>query len=332
MGFRGHNRQIAYNYDTKENDMANGQLLEGKSIMEKAKVNKNITGNPDGVFRGILYIAAIFMVVLLLAIFVTLLVQSMPSIRKLGLSFFYNQIWDPVSGEFGALPFFVGTLLTSFLALLISVPFSLSISIFLGEYYKEGFVSGLLRSAIELLAGIPSVIYGFWGLFVLVPVVRALEIKLGVLPYGVGIFTAALILAIMIVPYSSALAREVINLVPTDLKEAALSLGATKFEVIRYVVIPYARSGILAGLLLSLGRALGETMAVTMVIGNANYLPTSIFASANTMASAIANEFAEAADNLYLASLVEMALLLFIVTMIINIIGKYIIKKFSVEV
>jgi len=225
----------------------------------------------------------------------------------------------------------VATLLTSFLALIISIPFSLSIAIFLGEYAKKGTVSSLLKSAVELLAGIPSIVYGFWGIFVLVPVIRNLEIKLGVAPYGVGILTASIVLAIMIIPYSASIAVEVIQLVPADLKEAAYSLGATRFEVIRRVIVTYARSGIFAGILLALGRALGETMAVTMVIGNSHFLPTSIFSPGNSMASVIANEFTEATEKIYLSSLVQIALLLFVVTMIVNLIGKYIIGRMSVE-
>jgi phosphate transport system permease protein len=274
---------------------------------------------------------AIVIVAVLVLIFLTLLVESIPAIRKLGAGFLYGTTWNPVSGELGALPFLVGTVLTSFLALAISLPFSLAISIYLGEYYREGVVSSLLRSAIDLLAGIPSVIYGFWGLFVLVPIVRWLQMKIGVAPYGVGIFTSAVVLAVMIIPYSAALGREVIQLVPGDLKEAALSMGATRFEVIRRVILPYARSGILAGILLSLGRALGETMAVTMVIGNSNFLPTSIFSLANTMASVIANEFAEADSELYLSGLIEIGLLLFAVTLVVNIIGRQVIKRTSIE-
>jgi phosphate transport system permease protein len=185
---------------------------------------------------------------------------------------------------------------------------------------------------IELLAGVPSVIYGFCGLFLLAPLIRNLEIKLGVPPYGVGILTASLVLSIMIIPYSASIGREVIGLVPSDLKEAALSLGATRFEVIRKVILPYAGSGIVAGILLSLGRALGETMAVTMVIGNSNFIPKSIFSPANTLASVIANEFTEATGSLYLASLIKLGLVLFIVTTIINLIGKLIIRRMGVEV
>ena len=242
-------------------------------------------------FRRILSITGAFVLLLLLAIFFSLVIASFPAIRNFGIRFLFSATWDPVRSEFGAFPFLVGTLATSFLALVISVIFSIPISIFLGEYSAQGATPTFIKSMIELLAGVPSVIYGFCGLFLLAPLVRILEMKLGVAPYGVGIFTASLVLSIMIIPYSASIGREVISLVPSDLKEAALSLGATRFEVIRKVVLPYAGSGIVAGILLSLGRALGETMAVTMVIGNSNFIPKSIFSPANTLASVIANEF-----------------------------------------
>ena len=285
----------------------------------------------EGVFQKTLLLSALAIVVLLAAIFLSLLLNSLPSLRDFGFSFLVNKTWNPVSREFGALSFLVGTLLTSCLSLIICLPFSLAISIFLGEYCIEGLLSSFLKNVTELLAGIPSVIYGFWGLFVLVPVMRKLEMKLGVAPYGVGIITASLILSVMIVPYAASIAREVISLVPSDIKEAAYSLGATKQEVITRIILPYARSGILAGILLALGRALGETMAVTMVIGNSNLLPQSIFSPGNTMASVIANEFTEATGRIYLSSLIEIGLLLFLVTTVINIIGKMIISRVSVE-
>lgn len=285
----------------------------------------------DRYFKWVLVGSAVGMLVLLAGIFITLGVDSLPAVRKTGLGFFTNTVWDPVFGEYGAVFFLVGTLATSFLALAISVPFALAVALFLGEYFREGVFSSLLKSAIELLAGIPSVIYGFWALFVLVPLVRGIEIQIGVVPYGVGILTASLILAIMVIPYASSIAGDVITMVPADLKEAALSLGSTRYEMIKKVVLPYARSGICAGILLALGRAIGETMAVTMVIGNANALPESIFSPANTMASIIANEFAEATDTVYIASLIEIGLLLMLVTLVINLIGRYIIQKMSVE-
>ena len=282
-------------------------------------------------FNTILYLSGIMVLILVLAIFISLILNSFPSIKALGWKFFIGKEWNPVLGVFGALPFIVGTVLTSFIALLLSIPFSFAISILLGEYYKKGILSSILNTTVELLSGIPSIIYGFWGLFVLVPIIRAFEIKMGIYPYGVGIFTASIILAIMIIPYSASLGREVISLVPSDIKEAAYSLGATRFEVVRDIVLPYARSGISAGFLLSLGRALGETMAVTMVIGNANILPLNIFAPGNTIASLIANEFTEASGNLYLSSLIEIGVVLFIITIIVNIIGRIVIKKIGYE-
>jgi phosphate transport system permease protein len=288
-------------------------------------------GVSEASFRRILYLAGLSLLILLVAIFFSLALASLPALRQFGFGFLTGKTWDPVRGEFGALAFLVGTLMSSFMALIISMVFSLPVSIFLGEYFRHGKASTFLKSAIELLAGIPSVIYGFWGLFLLVPLVRALEMKLGIAPQGVGIFTSSLVLAVMIIPYASSIGTEVISLVPSDLKEAALSLGATRFEVIRKVILPYASSGIFAGILLALGRALGETMAVTMVIGNSNFLPQSIFSPGNTMASVIANEFTEATGSLYLASLIELALVLFMVTMIINVLGKLIIHKMSVR-
>mgnify|MGYP001038875445 CR=1 FL=1 len=287
----------------------------------------------DQLFRQALLIAGLIVLCLVIAIFLTLIVGSIPSFRATGIHFFWGKVWDPVTEVFGALPFLAGTLLTSFLALFISLPFSLSIAIFLGEYFPPGkgknYIAGVIREAVELIAGIPSVIYGFWGLFVLVPLVRQLEMKWNVLPYGVGILTASLILALMIIPYAASLGREIINMVPAELKEAAYSLGATRWEVIRHVVLPYARTGIFAGILLSLGRALGETMAVTMVIGNTSVLPKNIFSPGNTLASVIANEFTEAASKVYLSALIELGLVLFLVTTIIHLIGKRIIKQFS---
>jgi phosphate transport system permease protein len=285
----------------------------------------------EAAFRRLLRLVGVAVLLLLVAILASLFVASMPAIARNGFAFLTGTVWDPVAARFGSLPFLVGTLMTSFLALLISLVFSLAVSIFLGEYFRRGIASSLMKTVVELLAGIPSVIYGFWALFFLVPAVRFVETKTGIIPYGVGILAAALVLSIMIIPYSASLAREVIGLVPADLKEAAFSLGATRFEVIRKVVLPYARSGLVAGVLLSLGRALGETMAVTMVIGNSNMLPKDIFGPANTMASIIANEFSEATGAVYMASLIEIALVLFIVTAVINIIGKIVIMKMSVE-
>ncbi len=284
----------------------------------------------ETIFNRTLYLSALMIVVLLLAIFFTLLIASTPAIRTFGAGFFISNTWDASAEKFGALPFLVGTLVTSFLSIILSTPFSISISIFLGEYFKEGLVSTFLRSSIEVLAGIPSVIYGLWGLFLLMPIVRIIEMKLGVPPHGVGILTSSLILAIMIIPFSASIGREVITLVPSDLKEAAYSLGATRFEVIKNVIVPYARSGIMAGILLALGRAIGETMAVTMLIGNSNFIPRSLFSPANTMASVIANSFSEA-TGITASSLIYIGLVLFLVTTAVNIVGTYVIKRVSLE-
>jgi phosphate transport system permease protein len=214
--------------------------------------------------------------------------------------------------------------------LVISVPFSLAIAIFLGEYYPKGWLPDFLKNAVELIAAVPSVIYGFWALAVLVPIVRTFESHIGVLaPIGQGIFASSLVLAVMIIPYAASLGRSMIQLVPSQLKEAAYGLGATRWEVIRSVVLPYTKSGLFAGILLSLGRALGETMAVTMVIGNTSLMPHSIFALGNTMASVIANEFSEADKPVYVSALIELGLVLFLVTVVINLIGKKIIDRFT---
>lgn len=285
--------------------------------------------NGDKVFKNILLLSLTVLILLVATVLILLFSNSFATIGKFGLSNLANKVWNPIEGEYGVLPFLIGTLITSFLSLLISLPFSITIALFLGEYFKTGFLNTFVKSAVELLAGIPSLIYGFWGLFVVVPLVRQLQTMLGIEPYGVGLFTASIILAIMIIPYSASLGQEIIKLIPTDLKEAGFALGATRYEVIRTIIIPYSFSGLMAGVILSLGRALGETMAVTMVIGNSNNLPTSLFAPANTMASLIANEFNEASGEVYLSSLIEIGLILFIVTSIINYAGKLIIKKFA---
>ncbi len=285
----------------------------------------------ESLFKRSLVIIGAAMVVLVLGIFLTLIIESIPSIKSLGIKYLWGTTWDPVNNVYGAAPFLLGTILTSFLALIISIPFSFAIAVYLGEYNPKGWLSNFLKNTVELIAAVPSVIYGFWGLLVLVPLVRSLEMKTGVLPYGIGIFTASLILAIMIIPYAASLGREMIRLVPSPLKEAAYSLGATRYEVLKNVILPYTKSGLFAGVLLSLGRALGETMAVTMVIGNTSLIPTSIFAPGNTMASVIANEFTEADHAVYLSALIELGLVLFIVTVIINMIGKRIIKRFTNE-
>jgi len=283
----------------------------------------------DDGFIWLLRILAITVIALVVAVAYVLVTGSAEAWHQFGFSFLLGREWDPIMDSYGALPFIVGSLLTAFLALLVSIPFSLSIALYLGEFFQRGRLSAIFTSLVELLAGIPSVIYGFWALFYLVPVVRWLEDRLGLPPLGVGILSAAWILAIMIIPFSASIAREVIRMVPVGLKEAAYALGATHFEVVRDVILPVGRSGIFAGIMLSLGRALGETMAVTMVIGNSNYMPTSLFDPANTIASLVANEFAEADSSLYMSGLVELGLILFLMTGIINLGGRVVIRRLS---
>jgi len=283
----------------------------------------------DKAFKIILLLSGFLIVALLSGIFLSLVFSSIPSIKEFGINFLFSKDWDPVNNKFGALPFLIGTLLTSVISLLISIPFSLSISIFLSEILKNKLISNIFQTFVELIAGIPSVIVGLWGLFILAPFMRTLQSKLGIQPIGVGIFTASIILSIMIIPYSASIGKEVISMVPTEVKEGAISLGATEFETLKSVTLPFSFNGIFAGFLLSFGRAFGETMAVTMVIGNSNKIPDSIFSPGQTMASLIANEFTEATTKLYTSSLIEIGLILFIVSMLINILGRLIIRRFK---
>jgi len=282
--------------------------------------------NSDKITKAVLFSVSILILLLAAGMLYSLVGGSLPAFKTFGLRFIISGEWDPTYGreKYGALPFIVGTLITSFAALLISLPLSFSTSLFLGEYFRGTRVARILGILVDLLAGIPSIVYGLWGFYVL----RPLLIDLGFGGQGFGIFTASLILAIMIIPYATSLSNEIIGMVPNDLKEAAYSLGATRLEVITTVTIPAARSGIIAGYILSFGRALGETMAVTMLIGNTNLVPDSLFDTGNTMASVIANQFGEA-DGLKLSSLIAIGLLLFLMTGVINAIGKLIIKKMN---
>jgi len=268
---------------------------------------------------------ALAVALLVLAIGFELSRQSWLSIQKFGLGFWTTSRWDPVAGEFGALPFIWGTLYSSILALIIATPIALGIAVFISEL-SPAWLRGPLMFLTELLAAIPSIVYGLWGIFVLVPVVRALEIRLAPFsdiplfsgpPFGVGMMAAALILAVMVIPFSSSVAREVLKTVPQAQREAAYALGATRFEAIRAAMF-FARTGIVGAVMLGFGRALGETMAVTMVIGNNPQVSASLFAPQYTMAAVIANEFTEAGDQLYLSALVEIGLVLFIITLIVN--------------
>jgi len=281
----------------------------------------------DSAFRITLFFGGIVVSVLLIAILLSLVLSSRPALVANGFRFLTGSEWDPVTNSFHALPFVFGTLVTSLIALAIATVLSLALAVLMGEYFRAGMFASVMRTAVELLAGIPSIVYGFIGLFFLVPAIRVVQIVLGVPPFGVGILTSSILLAFMILPYSASIGREMLMLVPSDLKEAALSLGATRSETVWKVSLPYARSGIMGGVFLSLGRALGETMAVTMVIGNSNIITANLLSPGNTMASLIANEFSEAQGAVYLASLIEIALLLFIISTVINILGKVVINR-----
>ncbi len=300
---------------------------DGLSLPPRA-VSRGRSGLGDRVYRTLI-LASVWVVLLLAAGLVAALGwESWAAIRAFGLRFLITSHWDPVAGEFGALPFIYGTLVSSLLALLIAVPLSLGAAIFLAEL-APAWVRPPVSFLIEMLAAVPSVVYGLWGIFVLVPWLRdwvqpALGRSLGFLPlfqgppYGIGMLAAGLILSIMIVPYITSVSREVLLAVPGSQREAALGLGATRWETTRIAVLRYGRSGLIGAILLGLGRALGETMAVTMVIGNRPEVSISLFAPGYTMASVLANEFTEATSDLYVSALVEIGLLLLVVTVLVN--------------
>jgi phosphate transport system permease protein len=286
------------------------------------------TGNTgDAVFRILMLLVALLMVGIVIAMVVSLAADSMLSIRQFGFQFLKGTTWDPIKGHFGALPFIYGTVTSSLIALLISVPLSLGIAIFLVEQAPQ-YLSRPIGFLVELLAAIPSVVYGLWGIFVLAPFLRVyvqppLARVLGWTPFfsgpitGFGLLTGGIILAIMVTPIISAVVRDVLSAVPGSQREAALALGATKWEMIRVVLVNGA-PGIAGAVILGLGRALGETMAVTMLIGNRPEISLSFFNPSYTIASAIANEFTEATGDLYISALVELGLILFLVTFIVN--------------
>jgi phosphate transport system permease protein len=282
----------------------------------------------DRVFRLVLTIAALLIPVLLGFLVYELWTGASLAVERFGLQFITSSTWDPVAEEFGAFPLIFGTLLSSLIALLIAVPLSLGVAIYLTEFAPRA-VRQPVAFLIGLLAAIPSVVYGLWGIFVLIPVLRTTAFPLlrdifGFLPffqgaiYGPSMLAAGIILAIMVMPYIMSVSREVLLAVPNTQREAALALGATRWEAVITAVVPYARSGLIGAIILGLGRALGETMAVTMVIGNRHEIAASLFAPGYTMAAAIANEFSEAVGDLHLSALAYVAFLLFVVTVVVN--------------
>ena len=279
----------------------------------------------DKLYRIILFVAALTIPIVCGGVVYALITDAYDAFEHFGFfRFLTSSEWSYTEGaeQYGALPFITGTLLTTLLALLFCIPFSLPVAFFVGEYFKGTRVAAVLSTVTDLLAGIPSIIYGLWGFYTLRPIIIALNIS----PQGSGILTASLVLAIMIVPYAASLSAEFIKMVPNELKESAYSLGATRAEVVRNIIFPVAGSGIFSSYILAIGRALGETMTVTMLIGNTNNMPTSITSTGNSMASIIANQFGEA-DGLRLSSLIAIGLILFLITAVINVIGKMMIKR-----
>ena len=279
----------------------------------------------DKIFRSTLFFAAFIILLLSAGIIYALVSRSSNAFQEYGLfGFITNPEWDPrpATEEYGALSFIIGTIYTAFFALLFCFPFSIAVALFNGEYFKGKRISSIVRSVVDLLAGIPSIVYGLWGFYA----VRPLIIELGLNAQGFGIFLSSIVLAIMIIPYASSLSTEFISMVPNKLKEGAYSLGATQIEMIRHISLPTATSGIVASYILALGRALGETMAVTMLIGNTDRIPSGLRDTGNTMASVIANQFGEA-DGIKLSSLIAIGLLLFIITALINLVAKLVMKR-----
>jgi len=294
----------------------------------------------DRLFRAIAYSAAALIMVIAVIFVIALFIPALPAITKFGLGFFVSRTWDPVRIEFGALPAIYGTLVTSAIALVIAFPIGMGAALFLAEEARLRFLRGLLSFAIELLAGIPSVVIGLWAFFILTPLMRDnvdpfLNHTLGFLPFfqgtasGYGFLTAGVVLAIMVLPIMIALSRDVIRAVPQALREASLALGATNAETIWSVVLPYARVGITGAVQLSLGRALGETIAVTMVIGNRPEISGSLFSAGYTLPSVIANEFTEAVGNVYLGALFYLGLVLVVITVVVNVLARLLTWRFS---
>ena len=298
----------------------------------------------DRLYRGAILFFALCVPALLLLIFVEVGVAGWPALRQFGFSFLTSSTWDPVNGEFGAAPAIVGTMLTSIIALVLATPLALGGAIFLSEF-SPAWLRQPLSFLVDLLAAVPSVVYGLWGVFFLVPLLRTAimpflrdTLHLGATPffsgpaYGPSVLAAGLILAIMVLPYIAAVSREVLLAVPRSQREAALALGATRWEAITGAVIPYARTGIFGGVILGLGRALGETMAVTMVIGNRHELSASVLAPGYTMASLIANEFSEATTDIHLSALMAVGFVLFVITLLVNAVARWLVWRVGSEV
>lgn len=312
-----------------------------QSSEQKKQTKTGRAARKDGVFRGLTLVFALCALLLPILIIMELARTSGPSMQHFGAGFITSRLWDPVHEVFGALPFIFGTIVSSVLALIIAVPLGLGAAIWLVETAPK-----LMRKPVgflvELLAAIPSIVYGLWGVFVLVPVLRdKFELPLSQRfptlpllsgqPFGIGMLSGGLILAVMVIPFITSVSQQVLEAVPNSQREAALSLGSTKWEMIRTAVVPYAHSGIVGAIMLGLGRALGETMAITMVIGNVPNLSLHLFDPGYTMASVIANEFSEATSDVHRAALIEIGLLLFVLAILVNILARLLIGRTSKE-
>ncbi len=315
-------------------------------VQKKRAFEKNTSSGQvwqDRFFHGLTWFFAFLVTIFLGGILVSLFLESIPAFMEFGLDFVIRQEWDPVGEEYGALIPVFGTITTSIIALLIAVPLSFGIAMFLTELCPV-WLKRPMGLAVELLAGIPSIIYGMWGLFVLVPlfaeyVQPGLTFLLGWIPVmgtlfsgsmmGIGILTAGVVLALMIIPFISSIMRDVFETVPAILKESAYALGCTRWEVVRQIVLHHSRNGVVGGIMLGLGRALGETMAVTFVIGNAHRIPASLYAPGNSITSTLANEFAEAASKLHVSSLFALGLILFVITFAVLSLAKLMLLRMS---
>src|SRR5215470_9132747 len=313
--------------------------------VDRAKVLQRLRLG-DAAFRILTRSAAIAVLIILGGIIVSLIHGSIPALRTFGFSFLFTESWNPVTEKFGAIAPIYGTIVTSLIAMLIAVPVGLFIALFLTELCPM-WLRRPIGIAIELLAGIPSIIYGIWGLFVFAPFLQQhvqpflitifgeipiLSTLFAGPPYGIGVFTAGLILAIMVLPFITSISRDVFEAVPPMLKEAAYGLGCTTWEVARYVVLPYTRVGVIGGIMLGLGRALGETMAVTFVIGNAHRISGSLLAPGTTISATIANEFTEAVGDLYTSALIALGLILFVITFIVLAIARLLLLRLNARV
>ena len=310
---------------------SNAPVATYSSLLEISTARLRRHNMWDALLRNTTRIAAIAVLVLLGAVIASLIQGSIPSMKAFGWGYLTGTTWNPVTEKFGALPAVYGTVVTSIIAMLIGIPVSLGIAVFITELCPRP-LKRPISTAIELLAGVPSIIYGIWGLFVLAPVLQQhvqpvlislfgpiplLSTIFAGPPYGIGILTAGIILSIMVLPYITSVTRDVFETVPAVLKESAYGLGATTWEVVRNVVLPYCRTGVIGGIMLGLGRALGETMAVTFVIGNAHKIASSILAPGTTISASIANEFTEADSDLYNSALIELGLILFVITFVV---------------